>query len=118
MQTRYTFLFALILVLSSTGYVFAHASGPDVGVNGIFGITQTCSQSGCHTGNPLNASGGSVTVSGFPSAGWVPGQTYPLTITVQRSGQRVFGFQLSSVVDASNQQTGTLIRGSGEQIKC
>jgi len=110
MQIKHTFLFTFIMGLIWTGYVFAYVTGPDPGVNGIFGAT--CNQSGCHQGNPLNAPGGSVTIDGLPS-GWTPGQTYALTVTVQRPGQRLFGFQLSAVADATNQQAGTLAAGSG-----
>ena len=69
-------------------------------------------------GNPVNAIGGSVTISGLPAGGWVAGQAYALTVRVQRTGQRVFGFQLSAVADATNQQAGTLTIGSGERIVC
>src|SRR5262245_9689860 len=113
MQIKHTFLFTFIVGLIWTGYVFAYVTGPDPGMNGIF-AGQTCNTSGCHTGNPLNAAGGSVTIDGLPTAsGWAPGQTYPLTITIQRPGQRLFGFQLSAVADATNQQAGTLAAGSG-----
>src|SRR5437867_4485115 len=113
MQIKHTFLFTLILGLAWTGYLFAYVLGPDPGTNGIFSNAQTCSISGCHTGNPVNAPGGSVAISGLPTdAGWTPGQTYPLAITIQRTGLRLFGFQLSAVVDATNQQAGTLTAGS------
>src|SRR5262249_53296148 len=120
MQIKHTFLFTFILGLASTGYLFAYVNGPDPAMNGIFGTAQTCAVSGCHTGNPVNAAGGSVTIVGLPSsAGWTPGQTYPLNITIQRTGQRFFGFQLSAVSDATNQQAGTLTPGNARvQIKC
>src|SRR5437899_3151992 len=114
MQIRYPLLLSLVFVSSSIVRVFGYSGGPDPGVNGIFGSAQTCAQAGCHSTNPLNVSGGSVTISGLPSSGWVPGQTYSLTITVQRASQRVFGFQLSSVPDTNNQQAGTLTRGSSQ----
>src|SRR5215468_12415101 len=114
MQIKHTFLFSFILGLAWTGYLFAYVNGPDPAMNGIFGTAQTCAVSGCHTGNPVNAAGGSVTIVGLPSStGWTPGQTYPLSITIQRPGQRRFGFQLSAVSDATNQQAGTLAAGSG-----
>src|SRR5215831_20537997 len=119
MQIKHTYLFTFILGLAWTGYLFAYVNGPDPAMNGIFGSGQTCA-SGCHTGNPVNAAGGSVTIDGLPtSTGWTPGQTYPLTITIQRPGQRLFGFQLSAVADSSNQQAGTLAPGSARvQVIC
>lgn len=111
MQIKHTFLFTLILGIGWCGYLFAYALGPDPASNGIFGDARACSTSGCHVGNPVNLTGGSVTLTGLPGA-WTPGQTYPLTVMVQRTGQVRFGFQLSAVVDATNQQAGTLTGGS------
>src|SRR5437762_11875407 len=120
MKIKHSFLLTLILGLAWTGYLFAYVLGPDPAMNGIFGSGQTCATSGCHTGNPVNAAGGSVTISGLPTGtGWTPGQTYPLSVTIQRSGQRIFGFQLSAVFDSTNQQAGTLTAGNGRvQIIC
>ena len=120
MQIKHTFLFLFVAGLVWTGCLFAYITGPDPAMNGIFGTGQTCNTAGCHTGNPVNAAGGSVTIDGLPtSTGWTPGQTYPLSITVQRTGSRVFGFQLSAVGDASNQQAGTLAPGSARvQVIC
>src|SRR5262249_13593117 len=120
MQIKHSFLFSFILGLAWTGYLFAFVNGPDPAMNGIFGSAQTCAVSGCHTGNRVNTPGGSVTIVGLPSTtGWTPGQTYSLSITIQRLGQRRFGFQLSAVSDATNQQAGTLTPGNARvQIKC
>src|SRR5262245_28639514 len=115
MQIKHTFLFSFVLGIAWTGYLFAFSTGPDPGVNGVFGSNQTCNMSGCHTGNPVNASGGSVSISGLPST-WTPSQTYPLTVTVSRTGQRLFGFQLSAVVDSSTQQAGSLTVAAGVKI--
>jgi len=111
MQIKHTFLFTLILGIAWCGYLFAYSLGPDPASNGIFGDARACSIAGCHAGNPVNLTGGSVTLAGLPGA-WVPGQTYPLTVMVQRTGQVRFGFQLSAVIDATNQQAGTLARGT------
>jgi hypothetical protein len=118
MQIKHTFLFTLILGLAWTGYLFAYAFGPDPAMNGINGNAQTCAVAGCHTSFPLNTSGGSVSVSGLPAGGWVAGQTYPLTVTITRTGQRAFGFQLSAVSDGTNQQAGSFARGTNVQVIC
>jgi hypothetical protein len=118
MQIKHGFLLSLFIGLVWTGYLFAYVTGPDPAMNGIFGPQQTCAVSGCHTGNPVNASGGSVTVTGLP-AQWTPGQYYALTVTIQRPGQRLFGFELSAVVDATNHQAGTLAPGNARsKIVC
>jgi hypothetical protein len=121
MQIKHTFLMTLVLGFVWMGYCFGYILGPDPAMNGIFGPGQTCASSGCHTGNPVNstAGNGSVTLTGLPAEGWTPGQTYPLSVTVQRTGARVYGFQLSAVADATNQQAGTLAAGGpGVQILC
>ena len=117
MQIKHTFLFTLILGLAWTGFLFAYAFGPDPAMNGINGNAQTCAVAGCHTSFPLNSASGSVSVSGLP-ASWVAGQTYPLTVTITRTGQRVFGFQLSAVSDGANQQAGSFARGTNVQVIC
>jgi hypothetical protein len=109
-KIKHTFLFTMLLGLCWAGFLFAHSSGPDPGVNGIFGPANTCNQAMCHTGNPLNAAGGTLTLDGLP-ASWMPGTTYPLTITVQKSGAILYGFQLSAVFDSTTQQAGDLTKG-------
>src|SRR5437868_8414839 len=113
MHTKHTYLFTLILGLGWAGYLFAYQTGPDPASNGIFGDTQACATAGCHVGNPVNSTNGngSVSITGLPTA-WVPGQAYPLTVVVQRTGGVLYGFQLSAVVDATNQQAGTFTAGS------
>lgn len=115
MLTKHTFLFTLVIGIAWTGYLFAFSLGPDPASNGVFGDTKACATSGCHVGtNNLNPSTGSLTLSGLPAT-WTPSQTYPLTITVQRTGTVRFGFQLSAVTDTGNQQAGTLATGGTNQ---
>src|SRR4051812_34563452 len=90
MHTKHTFLLISLVILMSATSLFGYVLGPDPGMNGIFGSPLGCAVSGCHTGNTVNAPGGSVTITGLPAA-WTPGQVYPLTITVARTGQRLFG---------------------------
>jgi hypothetical protein len=110
---RLSFVFGLLWAANA----FAYVTGPDPAMNGIFG--QTCNQAGCHNSFTLNSGGGSVTLAGLPDAGWIPGQTYALTVTIKGpASQRLFGFQLSAVFDATSQQAGTLTGGAGVQIIC
>ncbi|PYS52166.1 MAG: hypothetical protein DMG13_17085 [Acidobacteria bacterium] len=111
MQIKHTFLFTMILGIGWCGYLFGYSLGPDPASNGIFGDARACSIPGCHVGNPVNFSGGSVTLAGLPVV-WLPGQTYSLLVMVQRPGQVRFGFQLSAVAEATNQQAGTLTAGA------
>ena len=66
--------------------------------------------SSCHNG-PLNDGVGSVTVTGAPAL-FTPGQVYPITVTVSRSGQTRWGFELVVLRKADNTQAGTLANTS------
>jgi hypothetical protein len=80
------FLVALPLVAS------AFKEGPYPNVTGGFG-DQSCHL--CHLDNPINAPGGAVTMSGVPPA-FVPGQAYPITVTITRDGLRRGGFEIAA----------------------
>ena len=115
MEIKHTFLFTLMLGLAWTGYLFAYAMGPDPGVNGLFG--QDCTS--CHGSFLVNSGTGGVSLSGLPTL-WTPGQTYSLTVTVKpATNSRVYGFQLSAVVDKTNQQAGGFTKVNGAvQVVC
>src|SRR5947209_19068315 len=78
------FLIALPLAAS------AFKEGPYPNVTGGFG-EQSCHL--CHIDNPINAPGGSVALDGVPVT-FVPGQTYPITVTISRGGLRRGGFEI------------------------
>jgi hypothetical protein len=80
------FLFALQLVGS------AFKEGPYPNVTGGFG-EQSCHL--CHLDNPINAPGGAVTLDGVPAI-FVAGQTYPITVTINREGLRRGGFEIAA----------------------
>jgi len=114
MKIKHTFLFTMLLGLGWASFLFAYQNGPAAtgagGVNGVFGPTETCNQVGCHVGNALNAAGGTLALDGLPSQ-WTAGTTYPLTVTIQKPGALIYGFQLSAVFDSNTQQAGTLTKG-------
>jgi hypothetical protein len=88
---------------------YASQFGPDFGYTGAPGDNGNCTS--CHAGN-VGSGPGSVSITGIPIA-YTPGQTYPLTLTVQQNGRQKFGFQLTAI-DASNNRAGTLVSLSGE----
>src|SRR5213592_732351 len=81
-------LFLLSLPLAA----LAFKEGPYPNVTGGFG-EQSCHL--CHLDNPVNAPGGTVTLSGVPPT-FVPGRTYPITVTVERDGMRRGGFEIAA----------------------
>jgi hypothetical protein len=111
MRVRHSLLLVFVIGCLSTGNLFGYILGPDPGVNGVFGASLNCT-TGCHNSFPVNSGTGGVTITGLPTS-WTPGQTYPLTVSVQAATSptsRVYGFQLSSVVDSTGKQAGTLAK--------
>src|ERR1041385_3403896 len=72
----------------------------------------TCNQSGCHSGNPVNAVNGWIT-SNIPVGGYTPGTTYTITATASYSGFSKFGFEIAAE-DAQGNMLGSLINTSPE----
>ena len=103
---KYKILVIFLLLASFTGILLANFSQPELGVTGGFG-QQTCNQQLCHSGNALNAPGGSLTINGVP-AEYQPGQTYPITVTLARSGQSRWGFELAVRAVSDGQQAGNI----------
>jgi hypothetical protein len=71
--------------------------------DGIAGRTgspgsQSCLPS-CHTGNTINAVGGTLSLlsPNMPNWNYTPGQTYTLELTVSRSGSNKYGFALEAL---------------------
>jgi hypothetical protein len=99
------FLVSLALVTTAMAY----PSNPPLGYAGDPPANNNCTN--CHGGNPLNAAGGSVTISGLPTTGYVPGTTYHLTVTQARTGLTRWGFELTAIYQSGTSwlQAGTLI---------
>ena len=93
------------------GLLWAFSSGPPLAHTGDFG-QPSCNTSGCHQGNPLNATGGSLTITGVP-AEYSPGATYPITVTIDRTNMRQWGFELSARVATGGAQAGNLVVTNG-----
>jgi hypothetical protein len=81
-------LLAAVAPVAALGF----KEGPYPNVTGGFG-EQSCVL--CHLDNPVNAPGGTLTLSGVPPV-YVPGQTYPITIALARDGLRRGGFEIAA----------------------
>jgi hypothetical protein len=106
---RFAF-FACILFVAWARFLWANSTGPLPDRAGITGTT--CSTSGCHSDFSMNFGPGSVTISGLPSGGWAPGQSYPLMVSVSHTGAVRYGFQMTAV-DSGGAQAGSFTPGSG-----
>ncbi len=94
----FVFFCALFVTFGWQGKrVSANTTGPPVSRTGAPGEL-TCAIAGCHIGTPINSSGGTLTVSGFP-ANYSPGQQVDVTVTISFSGRERFGFQATVITD-------------------
>jgi len=64
---------------------------------------QTCSKSGCHNTNPASDRDGMLS-SNVPETGYIPGETYTITVSVEQAGISKFGFQATAQDEAGNLQ--------------
>lgn len=90
----------LLILCSSTQF----SSAPPSGYTGVNG--STCAN--CHGGFPTNIAGGGVVVTGLPTGSYVPGQSYPISVTVNHSAsdRARWGFALAAK-NALGQAAGT-----------
>lgn len=95
------FTLSICVIVFQSGVKFS--SQPPTGRTGATG--NTCR--GCHGSFPLN-SNGSVSITGLPSTGYVPGTAYPfsLTITHNTADRKIWGFSIKAV-NASGASVGT-----------
>src|SRR5215831_3248243 len=98
---------AAIVVSAIPFILYAYETGPDAGVAGVPGELGTCNQLGCHTGNPVNADGGSVSVA-FPNGlTYTPGVKQHLVVSVDDSKQKKWGFELTARTADTKTMAGT-----------
>ncbi len=84
----------------------ANQGGPPAGLTGAPGESD-CLSSGCHTGNDINSTLGTLTITGLP-ASYRPDQEFNLTLTLSQPNRARFGFQLTAL-DSQNRKAGELI---------
>lgn len=79
------------LALTAWGFSF----GPPDGIAGDPPINANCTL--CHNSFPVNSGSAVVEFTGLPST-YQPGQVYTFTLTIQQSGQRRWGFEMTSIL--------------------
>ncbi len=58
----------------------------------------TCKVSGCHNSFELNTGGADVSITtNAPAAGYMPGETFTITVKAKETGKRRFGFEAIAV---------------------
>jgi hypothetical protein len=97
-----------IIVSSIISISFVMRDDGIAGRTGSPGET-TCNTSNCHVGNIVNAAGGSISINAPTMTNWeyVPGQTYPIEVTITRTGINLYGIGFEAL-QASGANGGTL----------
>lgn len=120
MKTKFTLALSFLLAVGmiydyNTRSAQSSSSGAPAGNTGDPTVSsgQTCGNGGCHTAGAVAPSGNemSMITSNIPQGGYVPGETYDMTVSVGGAGGSKFGFSLSV---SGNE--GTLIAGSNTQL--
>ena len=93
----------LLLFAASASSVFAYSFGPPDEKTGAPNES-TCAQVGCHTGNELNASGGSLMLT-IPET-YIPNEVYTIVVNLSRAGQSRWGFEMTAL-DADSARAGS-----------
>jgi len=104
--------FAAAVLATTMRLVASHeyAEGAPPGFSGGF---KEDSCHACHFHEEVNAAPGRVTIEGVPAT-FTPGQHYTLTLTLQRTGMKLAGFQLAARFIDDGAQAGTLAAGPDE----
>ena len=79
----------VLLFVVSSGSVFAFSSGPPDEENRARPSENTCAQVGCHTGNDLNVSGGSMMLT-IPET-YIPSEVYTIVVNLSRGWTESLG---------------------------
>jgi len=102
-------------VMSFTSSGFGDSTGAPV-PGGVVPAYTSCAQSGCHSGNPINDSRGTTTISSdIPAAGWVPGNRYKITIRSTFPNRDAFGWQAMVWGSGDQASVGTISVSSGSR---
>lgn len=106
----FVFLFA-----ASTGSVFAFSFGPPEETTGAPN-EGSCANANCHTGNDLNASGGSLMLT-IPET-YQPNQVYEIIVSLERAGQSRWGFEMTALdTDGASAGTFEVTDAANTQLK-
>jgi hypothetical protein len=84
---------ALFIMMSFTSSTFFSSTAPS-GYTGELGFD--CS--GCHGSFAVNSGGGGIVVNGLPSGNYIPGQAYPVSVTISHgtANRLRWGFALAA----------------------
>ena len=105
---RFILFFAGVLTVAS---VFAYSSGPPDSKAGNPPTNNYCTQ--CHASFTLNSGTGTLAIEGLPENGFVPENTYSLTVTLDDPNMMRGGFEVTVIYDAGG---GNYLMGGGFEV--
>lgn len=99
----------VLILIPSAIIVFTSSMYKQTGIAGKTGSPGESTCQSCHGDFALNSGPGTISISNFGMNNWqyVPGQTYPITVTVSQLGAPKFGFGLECLT-STNQNAGSL----------
>ncbi len=106
----FTVVFGMLVLLTSELEYSGGSPGAKTGSPGDGGAN--CTQ--CHSGTPNTVDGW--IESTIPAEGYVPGDTYTITVTGTHADVSKFGFE-ATAEDSENAKTGTLIVTNADETK-
>ena len=99
MSSFKTYLNVILANIFLISISLSNSGGPSANVANNAPSYNNCTQ--CHSGS-ANTSGGAVSIDGLPSSGYIPGESYSLTVKVSGAHSRGYGFQMASQVGNDN----------------
>ncbi len=105
----------LLMMNVQTNHVHANGSGAPAGRTGSPGDGSNCTA--CHSGTPQTASPDVTISSDIPASGYIPGNTYTISVEGVQQNVSKFGFEITAE-DNTNTKAGTWATINAEtQIK-
>lgn len=109
----YQNLLSLTLVLALIGgwslQLRSFSDGPPTGRTGAPGEL-TCNIGYCHSNFPVNPADATTFIStSIPESGYIPGETYDVSVGVKKMGMKRFGFQWTATSENTSQGMGEII---------
>jgi uncharacterized protein (TIGR03437 family) len=117
-KERRVLIVKLGVAIATPVVLWAYASGPIAHETGVPNTGESTCVS-CHTGTPLNGGGGSLGISASGGTNYTPGEKQTVTIQINDSAARRYGFQMTARLSSDpNQQAGTFTAGANQFVIC
>lgn len=110
---KHNYAFFIVPLIGVAFLLLAYSSGSPGGKSNSPGdMGANCTD--CHTGNPIAAT--DWISSNVPVTGYIPGNTYTITLNGSHSGVVKFGFEVTAE-NGNNEKAGTFVLTDNEQTK-